>query len=120
MRSMFHSFILFIGVTGISLLAGSSSAQHAAPASEGAKPGTEQVAIDNFQFTPSALTVKAGTTVVFTNKDDVPHTVVGEGDTFRSQALDTDEHYTHRFATPGTYKYFCSLHPKMTGTIMVQ
>lgn len=83
-------------------------------------PREVEVTIDNFKFSPEKLTVKAGTTVVFTNKDDVPHTIVAEADTFRSKAVDTDEKFSYRFATPGTYAYFCSLHPKMTGTIMVQ
>ena len=78
------------------------------------------VSIDNFTFGPQTLTVKAGTTVTWTNKDDIPHTVAAVNKEFRSKALDTDDAYTFTFTTPGTYAYFCSLHPHMTGTIVVE
>ena len=78
------------------------------------------VAIDNFTFAPQRMTVKAGTTVTWTNQDDIPHTVVATGKAFRSKALDTDDNYTFTFTTPGNYEYFCSLHPHMTGTIVVE
>jgi plastocyanin len=77
------------------------------------------VKIGNFTFGPQELKVKAGTTVAWTNEDDIPHTVVSPNN-FRSKALDTDGTYTFTFTTPGTYKYFCSLHPHMTGTIVVE
>lgn len=77
------------------------------------------VTIDNFTFRPAQLTVKAGTTVTWTNHDDIPHTVVAAG-TFRSKVLDSDDSYSFTFATPGDYSYFCSLHPHMTGTIKVE
>jgi plastocyanin len=77
------------------------------------------VKIGNFTFGPQELKVKAGTTVTWTNEDDIPHTVVSPN-SFRSKALDTDEKYAFTFTTPGTYKYFCSLHPHMTGTIVVE
>jgi amicyanin len=78
------------------------------------------VTIDNFTFTPQRLTVKAGTTVIWTNKDDIPHAVAAVSKLFRSQALDTDQDYSFTFTTPGSYEYFCSLHPHMTGTIVVE
>ena len=78
-----------------------------------------KVTIDNFTFNPQTLTVKAGTAVIWTNQDDIPHTVAGPP-AFRSKALDTAQSYTFTFTTPGTYKYFCSLHPHMTGTIVVE
>ena len=79
------------------------------------------VTIDNFSFTPASLTVKAGTTVTWTNKDDIPHGIGATNNAFKkSAALDTDESYSFTFATPGTYQYFCYLHPKMVGTIVVQ
>ena len=78
------------------------------------------VSIDNFTFTPQKLTVKAGTTVTWTNKYDIPHAVAAVNKEFRSKALDTDDAYSFTFTTPGTYEYFCSLHPHMTGTIMVE
>jgi plastocyanin len=79
------------------------------------------ISIDNFTFTPQALTVKAGTTVTWTNKDDIPHGIASENNAFaRSKALDTDDNYSFTFTTPGTYKYFCYVHPHMTGTIVVE
>ncbi len=78
-----------------------------------------EVNIDNFAFTPNALTVKAGTAVVFRNHDDIPHSVVGAKQAFHSKALDTDDSFSFTFAEPGTYEYFCGLHPKMTGEIIV-
>lgn len=81
---------------------------------------TVAVTIDNFTFNPPVLTIKAGTTVTFTNKDDIPHTVVAKDKTFRSKTLDTDDNFTFTFATPGSFAYFCSLHPHMTGTIVVE
>jgi plastocyanin len=79
------------------------------------------VSIDNFTFNPQTLTVKAGTTVTWTNKDDIPHGIAATGNTFtRSKALDTDDTYAFTFTTPGTYQYFCYIHPHMTGTIVVE
>jgi plastocyanin len=79
------------------------------------------VTIDNFFFTPGSVTVKAGTAVTWTNKDDIPHGIASANNAFKkSPALDTDESYTFTFATPGTYQYFCYLHPKMVGTIVVE
>ncbi len=77
------------------------------------------VTIDNFMFTPMELTIPAGATVTWINKDDVPHTVVSVDHKFKSQALDTDEKFSFTFSDPGTYGYFCSLHPRMTGKIIV-
>ena len=79
------------------------------------------ISIDNFTFTPQTVTVKAGTTVTWTNKDDIPHGIAATNNAFkRSQALDTDDSYSFTFTTPGTYQYFCYLHPHMTGTIVVE
>ena len=77
------------------------------------------VAIDNFTFSPAELTVKVGTTVTWTNRDDIPHTVVSAGK-FRSKALDTDGNFSFTFVAVGDYRYFCSLHPHMTGLIKVE
>jgi plastocyanin len=74
----------------------------------------------DFMFAPSALTVGAGATVTWTNKDDEPHTVVSEAGLFRSGALDTGESFSFKFDRPGTYRYTCSIHPRMVGTIVVQ
>jgi plastocyanin len=75
--------------------------------------------IDNFVFEPAQLTVKAGQTVTWTNRDDIPHTVVCAGK-FRSKTMDTDGTFTFTFTAPGDYKYFCSLHPHMTGMVKVE
>jgi plastocyanin len=80
-----------------------------------------EVKIDNFTFVPGTLAVPAGTTVQWVNRDDIPHTVVSEDKrTFKSKALDTDDSFSYTFTQPGTYTYFCSIHPKMTGQIVVQ
>jgi len=78
------------------------------------------VKIDNLSFGPATLTVSAGTTVTWTNGDDIPHTVVSTESAFKSKAVDTDEKFSYTFAKPGTYSYFCSIHPKMTGKVVVQ
>lgn len=86
------------------------------------KMSTVEVKIDNFSFGPVALTVPVGTTVTWTNRDDIPHNTVSTDDpkTFKSKVLDTDEKFSFTFSKPGTYPYFCSIHPKMTGKIIVQ
>jgi plastocyanin len=78
-----------------------------------------EVDIDNFTFTPKELTVKAGTTIVFRNRDDIPHGVVGGKGEFHSKALDTDDSFSFTFAKAGSYGYFCGLHPQMKGRIVV-
>jgi plastocyanin len=79
------------------------------------------VSIDNFTFNPATLTVKAGTKVTWTNRDDIPHGIASANNAFaRSQALDTDDSFTFTFTTPGTYQYFCYIHPHMTGSIVVE
>ena len=77
------------------------------------------VKISNFTFNPPQVTVKAGTTVTWTNEDDIPHTIVSPPG-IRSKPLDSEDKFSFTFTTPGTYKYFCSLHPHMTGTIVVE
>ena len=78
-----------------------------------------KVTIDNFTFSPAEVKVKVGDTVTWTNHDDIPHTVVSAGK-FRSKAMDTDNTFSFTFTAAGEYKYFCSLHPHMTGTIKVE
>jgi plastocyanin len=79
-----------------------------------------EVKIDNFAFAPQRIVVQAGTTVTWTNADDAPHTVVSTTKLFKSSALDTEDKFSFTFATPGNYEYFCSLHPHMTGTVVVE
>ena len=79
------------------------------------------VKIDNFSFGPATITIPAGSTVTWTNNDDVPHVVTSDdGKMFKSKALDTDDHFSFTFAKPGTYNYYCAIHPKMTAKIVVQ
>ena len=79
-----------------------------------------EVKIDNFTFAPATITVAAGTTVRWVNHDDIPHNVVSNDKSFKSKVLDTDESFTYTFSKAGTYDYFCSIHPKMTGKVVVQ
>jgi plastocyanin len=79
-----------------------------------------QVVIENFSFAPATLTVKAGTKVTWINRDDVPHTVNENDKRFKSGPMDTDDQFSYTFSAPGTFNYFCALHPKMTGQIIVQ
>jgi len=83
-------------------------------------PAPAQVKIDNFSFGPQTLTVPVGTTVTWTNRDDIPHTIVSTDGVFKSKVRDTDETFSYTFTKAGTYTYFCSVHPKMTGKIIVQ
>ena len=78
------------------------------------------VKIDNFSFGPQTVTVPVGATVTWTNRDDIPHTVVSTEGVFKSKVRDTDETFSYTFSKAGTYPYFCSLHPKMTGKVVVQ
>lgn len=91
-----------------------------AASAEQAQASSVEVKIDNFSFGPATLTVAAGTTVTWTNRDDIPHTVVSDDKIFKSKVLDTDEKFSFTFTKPGTYGYFCSIHPKMTGKVVVQ
>ena len=83
-------------------------------------PQSAEVKIDNFSFGPAELMVAVGTTVTWTNRDDIPHTVKSADDAFKSKVLDTDDKFSFTFSKAGTYPYFCSLHPKMTGKVIVQ
>jgi plastocyanin len=92
------------------------NAAAAAPAAETAK-----VTIGNFTFGPAVLTVKPGTTVTWLNGDDIPHTVVAaDKKAFRSKVLDSGDSFSFTFTTPGAYPYFCSIHPHMTGKVVVK
>jgi plastocyanin len=83
---------------------------------------TMEVKIDNFSFGPATPTVPVGTTVTWINRDDIPHTAVSTDDskTFKSKVLDTDKKFSFTFSKAGTYPYFCSIHPKMIGKVIVQ
>jgi amicyanin len=108
------SAALVLGIAGL----GTGTGNLAASAQQ--KPEMTEVKIDNFSFGPSELTVPVGTTVTWTNRDDIPHTVVSTEKVFKSKVLDTDEKFSFTFSKAGTYPYFCSIHPKMTGKVIVQ
>lgn len=114
MKRLYFSGAVVVVFAAVVLLArtSSSSAQQQAAAAQ-------EVKIGNFTFAPATITVAKGTTVTWTNRDDIPHTVVSDG-TFKSKAMDTDEKFSYTFAKPGTYSYFCSIHPKMTGKVVVK
>ena len=98
----------------------SSPAEPAAMSAPAAATGTIQVSIDNFSYSPKQVTVKAGTTVVWTNKDDIPHTVTSDDKVFSSSLLDTNQTFQYTFSKPGKFPYFCKVHPMMTGIVEVQ
>jgi len=102
------------------LLAGTAIAATAAtPAAPGANAAAPLVHIHNFAFGPQVLTVRAGTIVTWVNDDEEPHTVTASDHSYRSPILNTGARFSHRYDTPGQYAYFCSLHPHMTGRILV-
>jgi plastocyanin len=108
-----------MAILAIALWVGTASRADAALAD--AKSGSETaIKIDNFSFSPATVTVPAGTTVRWTNADDIPHTIVSDDKSFKSKTLDTDEQFAYTFSKPGTYSYYCGLHPKMTARIVVQ
>jgi plastocyanin len=110
---------LFVLVTLAFVFFTSGSARSATP--PGAKDSkTFEVAIDNFSFGPATLTVYVGSKVTWTNRDDVPHTVTSTDQKFNSRALDTDEKFAFEFKDAGTFEYFCALHPRMTGKVIVK
>jgi plastocyanin len=103
-------------VIGILLLTVSS--RTTATAQPAAAP--VEITIDNFSFGPQTASVPVGTTVTWINRDDIPHTVVSTDGVFKSKVRDTDEKFSYTFDKAGTYPYFCSVHPKMTGKIIVE
>jgi plastocyanin len=114
---------VFAGFTGAALAHDMADmATPAAAPAEMAATAPNTVIIDNFAFGPATVTVAAGTKVTWTNRDDEPHTVVSADDprVFKSGALDTGDAFSFTFDQPGTYRYFCSIHPHMTGTVVVQ
>jgi plastocyanin len=105
----------FAGLAGIAVLWLLPASQVTAATSQ-----VVTVRIDNFTFTPAALTVAPGTKVTWINNDDIPHTIVETKGAFRSKALDTEDTFSFIFSNPGEFTYFCSLHPHMIGTIVVR
>jgi plastocyanin len=120
---------------GVLLLAGCSAPRPDAHPSATMRPGTgatpsitappaaasgNQVTIDGFAFAPATLTVSAGTTVTWINRDEEPHTVAASDGSFHSPGMGTGASFTHTFSTAGTFDYLCSIHPMMHGTVVVR
>ena len=115
---MFSMFFrrAFVAFCGIGMLTAASAA--GMPGAQAQEPN--QIVIKNFMFSPMSLTVKAGTTVTWTNMDGEPHSVVNDAGIFHSAALDQNDSYQFKFDKPGIYKVFCGIHPYMKATITVQ
>ena len=109
----------FANLRGLGLALAIAAAMFLQLASTPASAQEIQITIDNFTFSPNELKLKVGDSVTWTNHDDIPHTVVSAGK-FRSKTMDTDDKFTFTFTSAGDYKYFCSLHPHMTGMIKVE
>ena len=119
MRRIVSTAVLFVMTFGVAV-AGMFARAGSLPAAAHQKSEATEVKIDNFSFGPAELKVPVGTTVTWTNRDDIPHTAVSTDKTFKSKVLDTEEKFSFTFSKPGTYEYFCSIHPKMTGKVVVQ
>lgn len=118
------SALALVAIVSVMMLGGTSASSASGPdggSAAGASTGSAtEVKIDNFAFTPGAVTVKAGTQVTWINNDDIPHTVDSTQGKFKSAALDTGDKFQFRFTEPGEYPFYCRMHPKMTGKIIVQ
>ena len=110
------SLIASVVIAIVLLVAGSSRVQ----ANDQPSAASAAVNIDNFVFGPQTLTVRVGATVTWTNKDDIPHTTVSTDGVFKSKVMDTEDKFSYKFDKAGTYSYYCTIHPKMTGKVVVQ
>ena len=111
------------GITGqaSAVTAAPPTARASPPATAAPQPiSGPQVVIGNFTFTPNALTVTVGTTITWVNHDDIPHTVTAQDHSFSSSGLDTEDSFSHQFNVVGTYAYYCTIHAKMTATVIVR
>ena len=113
-KTMLKVVVCAVMVAALGWMAGGRTHLFAAAA------GPVEIKIDNYSFTPADITVAAGTTVTWVNRDDVPHTVRNNDGTLKTKALDTDDKFSMTFDKPGTYEYFCSIHPKMTAKVVVK
>ncbi len=111
--------LAFAGLVALSVLAAAWSMSGSTSAST-REATSARIAIDNFTFTAPTVTINAGTGVTWVNKDDVPHTVMSEDKSFKSAVLDTGDTFTHTFSAPGSYTYYCSIHPRMVGKVIVR
>jgi plastocyanin len=116
LRRRIHALAIIAAVITTTTMYGTSA--HAGQAAPPAK--TVAIDIDNFKFGIVSRDVAPGTTVTWTNRDDVPHTVASTTKLFKSPALDTDQKFSYTFKEAGTFEYYCSLHPRMTGKIVVK
>jgi plastocyanin len=113
-RTVVFALTVLLGIVATGLLAGAQQESSNPP------QAMAEVKIDNFSFGPNELKIVVGTTVTWTNRDDIPHTVVSNDGVFKSKVLDTDEKFSFTFSKAGTFPYFCSIHPKMVGKVVVQ
>ena len=111
------SLLVFLVFTALTIVVATGKASHAHSQTA---PNAVEVKIDNFSFAPQSISVAPGTKITWSNRDDIPHTVVSTEKVFKSRVLDTDETFSFTFDKPGTYPYFCSVHPKMTGQVVVK
>jgi plastocyanin len=114
------TFALLVAVAAVPVLAAEAPPAGSVDPTAQAAGAPGIVIARDFMFAPLTVTVAAGTTVTWTNRDDEPHTVVSDSGLFRSGALDTNESFSFRFDKPGTYHYACSIHPRMVGTVVVR
>jgi len=110
------SVVMPVMIAVLLLFVGSSRVR----ASDQPSTANAAIKIDNFVFGPQAITVPVGTTITWTNSDDIPHTAVSTDGVFKSKVMDTDEKFSYTFTKAGTYSYYCSVHPKMTGQVVVK
>jgi plastocyanin len=116
----FKLLLLSLGIFAAMAIFGTNDLHADPPTTQ--KTDSALVRIEDFSFIPKVMTISVGTTVTWTNADDVPHTATAKGDSplFDSKALDTDDKFSFVFNKPGTYDYYCKVHPHMTGTIIVK
>lgn len=112
--------VIFFAVIAAFLLAAAPAVPNPEASATSSSAGSLQATIDSFAFAPKELTVKAGSTVAWTNKDDTPHTVTSDDGAFASPVMDTDQSFQFTFQKPGRFAYHCKLHPTMTGVVVVQ
>jgi plastocyanin len=119
---MLHTKTALLGAAVVISLccAGTPEILSAGEAAVQTAASTATIKIDNFNFTPPTLVVAPGTTVTWTNDDDSPHSVREKDGKFKSAALDTDDSFSQTFTVPGEYQYFCSIHPRMVGKVVVK
>jgi plastocyanin len=120
MKNWVRSVVLFFAAAAVVSAMGERGGSLVAAMTQEKPPVSAEVKIDNFTFGPATVTVAVGGTVTWTNRDDIPHNVLSTDKLFKSKVLDTDDKFSYTFAKAGTYQYFCGIHPKMTGTVVVK